>query len=506
MIFFTYLYKFILSLFNPAERIKFKMDLFMAREIKRNRYHKFYQPSTKEATPIMGYFFYDIYKCVRAYQRTLLKVEKSQVLKDIIFQRYLDVPAQEILASISEEYIKKEAETLSFEELSKNINTNITQVETYFNETWCMQPDTCYRSIIELSWFVTYDYTGVLLRFAGKEITDTAVNIELNRVKSAGLSEQLKDFLAVAGIIEKNSVWEEVFAVLKLYNDAFPDSESWIKLFPHLAKVIKSDILMLIIRHTDANPDWILESLPYAKPFAAEHLRTYIEKARETLFGVERSVKSSMIEQLTNRVFPDTIPTGAKYYNDAENEVYIQSGYGSFSRTKQFNCLLSFFYIYSESIRELTNIILIKGSWMSREYSGEFSKFMHTVNDRFQELAEFDRSLSEQGDRGIKLRTYCSKASIGKRHGEYLRKYLDTINVEAHDVIEKTMATITMLQQQLQSLDTDRLNRQQNLMRNWTELEFMLKDTMPLSECVRKLTDLIALVHYVDSITFEVEN
>lgn len=487
-------YKFFVSLFNKQERAKLKIRSFNAHEIKRNKYGKFYNPQTLEAQVLMGHFFYDIYKCVQPFQNTLLKAEKSTVLKELIFNRYLDDKGRELLYAVSESNIKTEAASMTIEELSAEVSKNITAIEKYFNEAWKNRVDKLYKYVIRFGWFINFDYAGLLRRFTGSELID---DISFSRVKASSISEYIKDFLSVSVFLEEKIDWLEILTVLSEFDENIPNDDRWSKIYPSLHKVLKSGILSLIVRHIESNADWSCIAISGGGSFADDYISMINAAAFKTLGDIDRDIKNTKIDELVRRVFPDKIAFGALNYNEEESEIYESGGFGRFVYAKQFNYIYLFFYTFCDPIRSLANFILIKGNWSAREASSELSQLIHNLNDRFQELGAFDHSISESGERGMKLHGYYTKSSIGRRHADNLRKYIDTVNFEADEIITHTMHTITQFHKHLAALDEERKNNQFIMIHNWPEVEFGLKEFMPLTDAVKKMGDFLVLVNFV---------
>jgi hypothetical protein len=475
------------------------MNYFTAKEIRHNKYRKFYKTYSKEAMPLLGTFFLDIYNCINLYQRTLQRAEKSRVLKDIIFQYCLDEAGGDILHKISEGFIKQKSSVYSIEELTARTKENIAETERYFNTAWRKSVDDVYKNIVHFNWFVNFDYTGIIQRFSGSRVTPHGGD-SLNRVKGSVICEQLKDFLTITPVLEERIDWNGVFAILRQFDASFQDEGRWLRLFPALLKVIKSQILVFIIRHIEENPDWTAPVINEDPRFVDEYINTLVAESLKMLEDIERNETDNMIQELVLRVFPEGMSSAAYNYSESEIELYDAGDTAAASTTKQFNYLFSFLHAYCDQIREMISVILIKASWVSREYSGELSGYIHGLNSRYIELAEFDKSLGDRGERGIKLRTYLSKASIGKRHSENLRKYILTINVEAYTLVERAKNSVIVFQKQITILNEEREKRQQNFIRNWTELEGPLKEQMPMQVCVQKINDLINLLHYLENI------
>ncbi|GMO24881.1 MAG: hypothetical protein Pg6A_11990 [Termitinemataceae bacterium] len=486
MLFFGDIRSFFIYLFNPHERAKLKIRVFNAHEVKKNKYSKFYNTKTCEAQIILGHFFYDIYKCVMPYQKTFLKAEKSEILKEIIFNHYLDERGRQLLYNISEEFIKKESAVRNIEDITSLVKTNILIAEKYFNAGWMHRLDTIYNQIICFSWFVNFDYVGILRFFSGSEIIDIS---SFGKTAFEDIGEFIKDFLTVSAFLDEKIEWPEIFTIIKEFDASFPDDAGWSKLYTSLNKVLKSGILTLIVRHAESNSDWLPETIAGGRGFTEEYISGLGTAANKAVQEIDREVIDSKTSELLTRVFPEVLSLNANfanYYNSKISENYENAGYGKFVYAKQFNYLYLFFHTFSVPLREVINIVLIKGKWSSREVSSELSQLIHDLNDRFQEISAFDHSMRESGERGIKLHAYYAKASVGKRNADNLRKYIDTINFEAYEIIMEALNTITQIQKHINTLEIERQNRQFLLVRNWSEIDFVLKEYMPLSECAKK--------------------
>lgn len=496
MNFLVYVYRFLVSIVDPGKRLKYKMMALLSREIHKNKYKQFYNTGSKEALPMLGRFFFDVYGSAQELQKTLARAEKSAVLKELIFNRFLDERGKALLYGISEDYIKKAAGSRNLESLTEKIRENGAAVEKYFNEARCAHIDDVWIQIILFGWLANFDYVELLRRFTGASVPAESVD-NFAKIKFEFISENIKDFLAVSAIMEEKVNWPLVFEILAAYDETMPSPERWLKLVPALMKVHKSQILTLIIRYEEENPDWEIKYMEPEAGFVCGYIKQLVNAAFTALSVVESDVKKTMIDELVQKIFPDTYPAGANYYNEAESSIIAMEGRGTYTNAAAFNYLLSFFHIYGEEVRELTHIILIKGTWVSRDFSNNLSQIIHNLNERFIELSEFDRSVGESGERGIKLRTYLSKSSIGKRHGENLNKYLTTLNVEARNVIQRTVETLEFFHKLLGDIETDHASRRQTMLRNWNELDSLTRECISTVTCIQKTGDLLTLVNYL---------
>ena len=82
----------ILQLFFPrddAEAIKKRHLKALAKEISKNKFNRWYKPSSEEFQPQMARFFFELYKIVGPARALLASAVSSRVLKAIIFEKSL---------------------------------------------------------------------------------------------------------------------------------------------------------------------------------------------------------------------------------------------------------------------------------------------------------------------------------------------------------------------------------------------------------------------------------
>ena len=69
------------------------------------------------------------------------------------------------------------------------------------------------------------------------------------------MSDDIKDFLEVAPLIEAGADWNRLFELLEVYKGApIMTQKAWRPMLATLTEVLRSGILPLMVRHIDEDP------------------------------------------------------------------------------------------------------------------------------------------------------------------------------------------------------------------------------------------------------------
>jgi hypothetical protein len=498
---FDRLFGVFFSFGNSKEAIKKKKLLYIKKIISKSRYKKFYKVSTDEALPSLASFFLQIYNGVSGYTRALTHTEKSLVLRQMVFDYFVDEEQEQILREIMPEVIEQQAARHEPAVLSDIVDGDIKKVKKSFNPAWICATDKTYNQIVLFSWLVNYDYHSLFERFERTD-PDDGGNQSFKKIRARLVIENIKDFLAITGIVNADADWKAISAILKSMDESVPGIDAWLKQKDIIQDLINSEILTYIVQWTSENPDWENKVFSSNATFAEAIINNYVAETKKALHTILARDESEKINKLARQIFGSESVAYAQYYTDANNVDYRARGYFGFTSTLQFNFVLSFLFKFNESIKELANIFLVKGFWVNRAFAQDLSLAIQKINDCFQELSAFDQALSENSEDSVKLHALLTKAALGKRHKEQLERHFHEINDEARQLISETITAFTHLNTHFTNLSLEENANQHTLIRNWDELPAYKKDTdiMRLSECIGKIEDLISLILYIDTV------
>jgi len=281
----------------------------------------------------------------------------------------------------------------------------------------------------------------------------------------------------------------------------------WIKLYQSILYVLRSNILTLIVRYTNRDPKWENQYIVPRSVFADAYLNSIIKISHQVLATIRAKKETNMIKELENKIFERSYCPLGQHYTVLESGSFIAEGYTGFTQACAFEYILTFLSKYFESINELCNVFFLKGAWFAREFSLELSENIQELALNFKALSEFDKSLSETGTRGSKIKDAAVKSAASSRYTESLNKYFRKVNDEARELIKKSVTSLSLLIVSLNALNMERTNPLKSLISNWEEVESIMRSqNIDMVEVIQRVDDLIKLLQYVDSLESKKED
>jgi hypothetical protein len=348
--------------------------------------------------------------------------------------------------------------------------------------------DRGYNLILTMVQFTAFDFFFLLKKF-DPNITERNFSYQpkFAPIRGEYLSDELKDFLDAAFAIDPEGDWKTALRILKIYKNGVdvvaPDQ--WNRLLNQLREIRKSTILELMIRHIDKNPLWTP-----APKLPDEHIaEAYIEERRvEARAAVDKIVnakKNAQIAALAKTIFGSAETDRTKYYTEKAGEIYIKKNFDGFLFAAGINYLKAFLLDhFKKDIRELCDLLLIRGQWTSPALSQQMSECFHQIMNLSDELISFDETLSDHGENGSRLKAAIIKADRDKSQARYVTLILKSVNEEAQGLINTAAQALIGIGRSLKNLLDDYQKPSKELLINWKELEGASETPI-----VRRITD-----------------
>jgi hypothetical protein len=488
----------ILSLFGGSkdpEAAKKRLVKQLTKELAGNKYARFYRAKPEEADGSLGKFFFDIYRITAPAQVLTQNAAKSAQLKQITVEAFLDKDLQEIKARLSPESIEERAQKMSIKDLAKQLEEDLAALSAAFDSPRIEAIDRCYNLILALIQFVSYDFFFLLKKF-DSNITERNFSYQpkFSAVRGEYLSDELKDFLEIAFAVDPDQDWKNALRVLKIYKNGVdvvaPDQ--WNRLLLTLRDVRKSNILDLMIRHIDKKPQWT-----FAPKLSDEHIAAaYIEgKRTETKAAIDQIVnakKNAQADVLAKTIFGSTEIERTKYYTVKGSDIYIKKNFDGFLFAAALNYLKAFLLDhFKRDIRELCDLLLIRGQWTNIVLSQQMSDSFHRIMGLSDELIAFDETLSDNGENGSRLKAAIVKADRDKSQARYVTLILQSVNENAQTLINTAAQALIGVGRNLKNLIDDYQKPSKELVMNWKELE--LASEAPL---IQRMADTYKKIYY----------
>lgn len=467
----------ILQLFLPSDdaaAVTKRHLKAIAKEISRNKFSKWYKPSSEEFQPHLARFFFEVYKVVGPARALLASAASSKVLKAITVEQNFSKHQSQLREKLMPEAIKERAKNMNQKELTAQIKKEFDALMNGFNEKKIDEIDILYTQMQQFIHFVLFDYYFFLKKFDPALPEDKfSYTPNFSNVSAEYLKDALKDFTAVLYGLSLDTNWEKLFLTITAYKNVQPvNTSQWKKLLSLLNDVRRSQILEKIIRHITKDPTYVVEISTSTEKITGEYLKQVDTSIENTLKAILTEQKNSQVAVLARRVFGDTVPSGTKYYHQRSNAAFEKRGLQGYMYADAMNYLKSFLVDYFKSdIRALSDLLLVRGQWTQQTLSAEYSESYHMLMQISSKILEFDEKLSEVSEMGVKFRTLLSRMEREKEAGKHVQKHLHDVNETALRLIKAALKNIMTLGNAVKSCIADYDKPHRDLLQNWKEIE-----------------------------------
>jgi hypothetical protein len=291
-----------------------------------------------------------------------------------------------------------------------------------------------------------------------------------------------------------------IFGALKEYRKIdVVQSDLWLKLVPPLIELRQSGVLDQIVRHLKKDPYWAAQprypNERIVEPFL-QKLKTQIETLIQRIIQERRNTK---IDEVVNQIFGTGVVLRMKNYTDKANVVFAKKMLGGYTNALAMNYLKAYLMDYfKKDIREIVDILIIRGQWTSNILSQQLSDSYHAIMEVADQILKFDESLADEGELGTKMRSALAKADRDKEAMKYVRAMLKDANDKAAGMINKSAVNLIGMGRHLKALIEDQAKPHHELLLNWREVEGQsgrpLKER--LVEVYKKIYHMVQLLQF----------
>ena len=466
----------ILSVFSgmgDPDAEKKKQLRAIAKDLLRSRY-KFYKPKGQEALPGLAKFFYEIYKITAPAQVLLGNAASSGTLRSFVIESMLTPEQRALSERLTEAHIVERAKTIAPAQVQEEAKRDLTSFFVVFDGDKSRQIDEAYNTLVSFINFVNFDFYFFLKKFdSGIPERTFSYKPKFETINGEYIADDLQDFLEVFGALDLEAAWEGIFGALRDYRkmDVVP-ADAWAKFLSAASDLRASGILELVVRHLKEEPYW--ESNPrrpndrIVDPFL-QKLKTQIETIIQRIIQERRNSK---IDVIANQVFGTTVVVRMKNYTDKANVVFAKKMLGGYTQTQAMNYLKAYLMDYfKKDIRELVDLLIIRGKWTANLQSQQLSDCYHALLDISVKILEFDDELADEGEVGTRMRSALAKADRDKEAVKYLRATLKETNDKATAMVSRAAVNLIGVGRQLKSLIEDLAKPHHEMLANWKDVE-----------------------------------
>lgn len=459
---------------NP-EAEKRRLLKFLRKDILQSEYHKFFKMQREELGPLMGKFFFDLYKPIIPLQILMQNVAKSTRMKQLIIKYYMDNELLTLREQLNPTSIEERAQSTNNKELLVQVKNDLDRFSSKFSSNCTVLIDRTYNLLLTLAAFATFDFFYILKHF-DKNFSVQVPNYQpkFEQVKAIVLIEALKDFLEVAYPLDQSEGWDTLFKILKSSKNEVDiiDPAQWKRLLSLLHEVQRSSIIVLIIRFVEKNPVWQSKPNFSDEHIAKDYLQMIQAEVEECINKIMNSRRNALIDGLACTVFGTLPGERMKYYTERHSEIYEKKNMGSFLYTREINYLKVFLIdYYKKEIRELCDLFLIRGQWTMQSQAKPLSDAFHAIMTISERLISFDEDLSDDRETTSRMKNYLMRADRDKGQAHSLRILLGTVNEAARNLSVAAAKELITLGIQLKILYNDYEKNPHEYIINWKEIE-----------------------------------
>ncbi|MGA2765333.1 MAG: DUF5312 family protein [Spirochaetia bacterium] len=462
-----------LFLSDDPERQKQKRLRELSGELKRTR-PRYFNPSQGTAEPAMGRFFWDLYRAVAAGQILLKGAETSGALKATLVDLTLTEERLALRERLTESSINERSKKGDPAALSAEVGQDLKRFLDGFDAESMAEIDALYNRLLVLLDLIGFDYYFLLKKLdLGLPERDFSYTPRFSAIDANHVLGELQDFLEILPNVDPDADWDRLLAILKAHRGVEVVARDGLrKALQAVREAQRTGALLKIVRCLAQDPEW--------KPMVRVHRERIVEpylakiraEAETTAQKVASGRRNEKIEELARAVFGTGAVTRLSNYSEKANPEFAQKLLGGFVHVSSLNYLRAFLTDYlPTSIREVVDLLLIKGKWTNKETSQQMSESFHQLLKQSETIGLFDTDLAEDGEMGRRLKTIALKAERDRKALVQLRMTLRQINDEAHTMIGDAVQNLVGIARVLKLAHEDVVRPNPTLLINWKELK-----------------------------------
>jgi hypothetical protein len=407
---------------------------------------------------------------------------------------------RDTISRLNPAYLDEKAKTVKGEELVSSIQADIDLLSHQFDYTSIKNVNHRYELAAALNHFVKYNFPGFFKKF-DPHFADGSFIIEpkFPAVKTILIIDQIGDFLTATQHLKPEEDWNGLLELLKkIEGQELVNSEQFNTMIKTLREIHTSKILELMVQYTLRNPVWQWKHSSFGEAVGEAWLEAKRTEGYGYITKINNAKKNSQISSLTKEIFESTELMRMENYTVQLNDTFRRKGVEHYAYAEGLNYLKSFMDDYVEKeIRELCDILLIRGQWTNNALSREMSDALHKLLETPISIADMDVILSEDGADGSRLRAAMLRIDRDPTQVRYINSIVGKVNDEAVEIINEAAQALIIIGKQLKNLIEDLQKKHPELLVNWREVNLASKEPLPQRMVVsfKKINYFVQLMH-----------
>jgi hypothetical protein len=472
----------------------------IAKELSQSKYAKFFRIRSEETDPSFSAFLFSVYKTIYPIKEFFKDEKKTMMLKSAIVESCIDAGIQEIIKRLDPAVLDAKAKTMSGEQLITAIQEDVELLTTQFDYNHITVVNRRYELASALNHFVKYNFPGFFKKF-DPHFVDGSFLIEpkFPAIKTILIIDQIGDFLSVTQPLTPEDDWKSLLNLLKACEGHdIVDIDQFIFMIKTLREVHASKILELMVQYTLRNPVWQWKHTSFHETIGDVWLETKKAEAYEYIAKINDAKKNRQISALIQQIFEGTDLVRLENYTVKAGEIYRRKNVDPYLYAEGINYLKAFLDDFiDKEIKELSDILLIRGQWTNNTMAREMSESLHVLLETPQGINDLDTVMSEDGADGSRLRAAMLRIDRDPTQARYINAILGKCNAEALDIINESAQALIVIGKHLKNLIEDIQKKHPELLINWRELNLASKE--PIAQRMvgdfKKINYFVQLMH-----------
>ena len=232
---------------------------------------------------------------------------------------------------------------------------------------------------------------------------------------------------------------------------------AWNRVVNRVCDLRNSRIFEMIIAYSAAKPEYEANIKITKEKIVDSYLEKVKTQTENILRKIEKEKASNKSDQLLKSIFGKTEINSLKSYTESSNEYLSKRSLPLFKFCAPANYLKAFLLDYfKKDVREIADLILIRGKWLDIEQSQQMSASYHNLMDLSSKIVNLDEAAGE----------FIASGRISKN----LQSGKD-LNGEARFLITQAAQNIVGFAKYLKMLIEDFDRSKPEIMGNWKEIE-----------------------------------
>jgi len=472
----------------------------IAKELGQSKYAKFFRVRSEETDPSFSSFLFQVYKTIYPIKLFMKDESKMALLRSKIVDSCINNDIQETIKRLDSASLDAKAKTMNGEQLIGAIQADIDLLSTQFDQTLIQTANRRYELAGILSHLVKYNFIGFFKKFDPHFADGTfLVEPKFPAIKTVLITEQIGEFLTVSQPLKPEDDWNSLLSLLKsCEGQDVVNPEQFIGIIKLIREVHASRILELMIQYTLRNPVWQYRHTAVHEVIGETWLESKLNEGYSYIAKINDAKKNSQINALTKQIFEATELTRLDNYTVQISEMYRRKNVEYFVYAEGLNYLKAFITDYIEKeIKELCDIVIIRGQWTNNTMSREMSEALHILLEKAGEINDIDTVMSEDGTDGSRLRAAMLRIDRDSTQARVINAILGKVNDHAVDIIKEAAQALIVIGKHMKNLIEDVQKKHPELLINWREINLASKEplTQRMINDFKKINYFVQLMH-----------